>query len=298
MNMKTSRMLKIPGLAQNGGAPLARVFAVACACALLSAQAQNAPFITQPGQIAALRSPPSIRYVLEDSQIGFTAVTDSRGKALGCLATEIGLSAKPGKLAEFAQYFRTPADLAFALSRTVGGSIKAPGTSLEGGGPTDCDASWPGFHDEVLSFGYGLSFLSQSDGPSAGTGHWWASGGFSAGFYELHGQAHDVSAFFLKIQFCYEDPVAPPFQGSDGSVVDPEVFLYYRVGNAPWTLVNSGYFLEDGEQMSFWWHPFSEPLPGVAASQLDFRVVLYDAAPDDRFHIGAAWSKPFDTITN
>jgi hypothetical protein len=271
--------------------------ALVAACALFSAAAQNAPFITRPEEIEALRREPSREFIASDARIGFVPVSDERGKSLGHIVVEIGPADEPSKLAQSGQYFRTPTDLLRAFTKPRRGISKVP-SFPEGNGVTDCEASWPQFEYDVLSWGYGLSFLSASDGPSAGTGHWSASGGFSAGFYELHGRVDDVSAFFLKIQFCYEDPIAPPFQGNEGSSVDPEIFLYFRVGNAQWSLLNSGFHLDAGEQISFWWHPVSEQLPGVTATQLDFKVNLYDAAPDDRFHIGATWSKPFDTLTD
>ena len=275
-------------------AKILRGFAVACA--VLTVGAQDAAFISRPEETEALRFEPYLQLELENTLLSFMSVSDSRGKALGNLAIETGPSGDPSKLVEAAQYFRSPTDLARALTLPGKGVSKIP-TFPEGNGTTDCEASWPGFRNEVLSFGYGLSFLSESDGPSAGTGHWWVSDGFSVGFYELHGRADDVSAFFVKIQFCYEDPIAPPLQGNDGSSVDPEVFFYFRTANGLWTLVNGGYYLEPGEQINFWWHPVSEPIPGYPASQLDFKVNLYDAAADDRFHIGATWSKPFDTFT-
>src|SRR5262245_2646739 len=196
--------------------------AVVLGCALSSVCAQNAPFITRPDTESA-SSAPYDEYVLSNSLIRFAPVHNEKGKLLGHLATEVSPTGAPSILAQAAKYFRTPTDLFRATTSSPGTLDQFEGPTTEHG-VGDCDATWAQFHYDVTSFGYGLSFLSKSDGPSAGTGHWFSSGGFLVGFYELHGRADDVSAFFLKIEFCDEDLVTPPLQGNP----DPDVFLNFR----------------------------------------------------------------------
>src|SRR5688572_3420114 len=139
MNMKMSSMMKI------GNRTLA------LACAVFAVEAQEAPFVTRPEETDAARFEPYLEYVLEDSMLSFAAISDSRGKALGSLAIEIGPSDRPGKLAILGNSFRTPTDLAGALTKVSRGGSQWPGTFPEGTGATDCEASWPGFRNEVLS---------------------------------------------------------------------------------------------------------------------------------------------------
>lgn len=292
-----------PGLTKLIHAKSKAVRGVILACALSGGvvHAQNQAFITQPG--TELARPASARdFVYSDTLLRFVPVYDERGGTAGHIAMEVRRAGEPSVLVEAAKSLRTPTDLFRALSKSRDAFDQFNGPIAHGGGVDDCAASWPDVRDDVLFWGYGLSFLSQSDGPSAGTGHWFASGGFNVGFYELHGRADDVSAFYIKIQFCYEDPVAPLLQGDEGSDVNPTVILQYRLGSSSWRSIELGLSpylgLPVGEQVNFWWQPIFEPLPDVAANQLDFRLRMYKAAFDDRFHIGATWSKPFGTLTN
>src|SRR5678816_1960954 len=123
------------------------------ACTILTAAAQEAPFITRPEETQAAELQPYLQYVLEDSMVSFVSVSDARGKALGSIAIEVGPAGQPSKLTELGRYFRTPTHLARARPSGVRNAGNLPASFPEGNGaPTDCETSWPGFPNEVLSY--------------------------------------------------------------------------------------------------------------------------------------------------
>ncbi len=154
--------------------------------------------------------------------------------------------------------------------------------------------SFASFENDVKSYGYPLVFLSEDDGPNAKPGHWFNMGGFLFEYDKLQGAAYDVYRFYTRVTYCERDPE---------SNEHPWITVKYRKEGGVWLNTVSEQVFNYGDEISFWWDPlFSpinpDPVAGEYGTKIDFHLKITNGYNDDKFWIGATWSKPFTTITS
>ena len=154
--------------------------------------------------------------------------------------------------------------------------------------------SFANFENDVKSYGYPLVFLSEDDGPNTIPGHWFGMGGFVYEYDKLQGAAYDVYRFYTRVTYCERDPESNEY---------PWITLKYRKDSSSWITYDSVQVFSYGDEFSFWWDPlFSpidpDPVAGEYGTKIDFYLKVAYGYNDDKFWIGATWSKPFTTITS
>lgn len=139
-------------------------------------------------------------------------------------------------------------------------------------------------------FGHENPFKSTYDGPVEKPSHW--SGPFHNGFdsvdyYELNGQANDVTGFYTSVIFCSEDQYDDSTY--NGNYVGNYVNVSWRIaGHGGWAgTMNLGQLDEVGKIIQYAYVPANWNVP--SATTFDFHLELTQAKTYDQFHIGATW---------
>ena len=166
------------------------------------------------------------------------------------------------------------------------------GGTAAGGADSCAEDLFPfqSFVNDVQSYGYPLLFLSEDDGPNSKPQHWFGMGGFVYQYDKLTGAAYDVSRFYTRVVYCDRDEESNEY---------PWVTVKYRKYNF-WANADAVQVFNVGDELSFWWDPEQSPIdPSFddTGFEIDFKLVIDYGYEDDKFWIGATWSKPFDTLT-
>lgn len=169
-------------------------------------------------------------------------------------------------------------------------ALLAGGTAA-GGADSCAEDLFPfqSFVNDVQSYGYPLLFLSEDDGPNSKPQHWFGMG-FVYQYDKLTGAAYDVSRFYTRVVYCDRDEESNEY---------PWVTVKYRKYNF-WANADAVQVFNVGDELSFWWDPEQSPIdPSFddTGFEIDFKLVIDYGYEDDKFWIGATWSKPFDTLT-
>lgn len=132
-------------------------------------------------------------------------------------------------------------------------------------------------------------FSSTWDGPNTQPGHWGFIGSPPADgkpYYELNGQANDVTAFYGSVLYCVEDwENASTY---NGQYVGNYVTSTFRVaGTGAWYFSGQTQLEDVGDIYEHIYNPSGKFSPG--APRYDFHIEVYMAKPGDQFHVGATW---------
>jgi hypothetical protein len=132
-------------------------------------------------------------------------------------------------------------------------------------------------------------FKSSWDGPSTKPQHWSSASNAPADgklYYDLHGQANDVTAFYGAVIYCVED-----FDNAstyNGVYVGNYVTSHYRLaGTGTWHFSGQAQLTDVGDMYEHIYSPGNKFSPG--ATKYDFHIEIQTAKPADEFHIGATW---------
>ena len=132
-------------------------------------------------------------------------------------------------------------------------------------------------------------FSSIWDGPTSKPGHWSSASNAPADgkqYYDLHGQANDVTAFYGSVIFCAED--YDNASTWNGVYVGNYVTSQYRVaGTGTWYFSGQAQLDDVGDMYEHIYNPGNKFSPGAA--KYDFHMEIETAKPADMFHIGATW---------
>lgn len=143
--------------------------------------------------------------------------------------------------------------------------------------------------DFADAFNHDDPFSSTWDGPNTMPGHWAYIGSPPADgkpYYELNGQANDVTAFYGSVLYCVED--AENASIYNGQYVGNYVTSTFRqAGTGTWYFSGQTQLEDVGDIYEHIYNPGGKFSPG--ASKYDFHMEIYMAKPADQFHIGATW---------
>jgi len=139
------------------------------------------------------------------------------------------------------------------------------------------------------AFNHDNPFKSTWDGPSTKPQHWAYIGSPPADgkpYYELNGQANDVTAFYSSVLYCVEDyDNASTYNGSYvGNYVS---FDFRPAGHGGWIFSQQKQLDDVGDRIDHLYYPGN--LFSPSAAKYDFHLEIYMAKPADEFHIGATW---------
>ena len=154
-----------------------------------------------------------------------------------------------------------------------------------------CPATYWGdrLDDFANAFNDNDPFSSTWDGPNTKPSHWSSASNAPADgkqYYDLHGQANDVTAFYGSVIFCVEDHENASTY--NGVYVGNYVTSHFRpAGTGTWFFSGLGQLDNVGDMYEHVYSPGNKFSPGAA--KYDFHVEIQTAKPDDQFHIGATW---------
>ena len=150
------------------------------------------------------------------------------------------------------------------------------------------DWSWETFKEDVLAKGLPLSFLSEGDGPATKPNHWKA--GESLDRFRLYGRLDDVYSFYGNVLYCFAD------DSLEAMDYEPRVVWTYWEANSDIAIPDWKFLMKPGDEHNFL---FQVPDPQTLLGK-GFNISLRIEWPyvNDKFYIGAAWSKFSDTLIN
>lgn len=151
----------------------------------------------------------------------------------------------------------------------------------------ETDLNWDAFRQEVIDQGYPLVFLSEADGPASKPNHWEKhdiGSILEEPWYEFRGGVNGSTALYVSVARCQGNTTVwgnPPYL----SVSRKPAGEGGTFGNVLWQSLP-----EAGDQATYI-TPESE-----LGTESDYRVWLGESDLSSKFHIGAAWLKPSDTL--
>ncbi len=138
-------------------------------------------------------------------------------------------------------------------------------------------------------FGDNDPFESTWDGPNTKPSHWGGASNAPADgkvYYDLHGQANDVTAFYGAVLYCVED--YDNASTWNGVYVGNYVTSHFRVaGTGTWYYSYQLQLSDVGDIFEHIYNPGNKFSP--SATKYDFHIEIETAKPADQFHIGATW---------
>ncbi len=155
--------------------------------------------------------------------------------------------------------------------------------------------------DEVDMFGYTFSYKGEGISRDTFPQYWQeheAPASYESHLFELYGAVHNVEAFYSTVVACaifYDD-----VYGLQDAWYPESVEYQYRIGAGGFTGTGQ-HIVVGGDKVAFYWTRSSnDSMPygiDVAPDEsIDFRLHIKNASKRDTFHIGATWSKPFDSF--
>jgi len=156
--------------------------------------------------------------------------------------------------------------------------------------------TWNGFREDVLSKGLPLSFLSEGDGPATKPNHWGLPTN-SPDRFRLLGRVDDVQDFYGNVLWCATDTTLQNEPPLGGPVLSEPRVIWEVCPTAPTgsCMTDSKRLTEQGEENKFTLQ-IPEPQNPLGTG---FKVILRIEYPfkQDKFYIGATWSKISGTLT-
>lgn len=154
---------------------------------------------------------------------------------------------------------------------------------------SETNPAWVAFRQEVVDQGYALVFLSAGDGPVSKPNHWATieTDWMSPDGHELRGGVADATALYVSVLRCAGD--TPPWS----SWPSPLFRVFSRDSGAEgyFDTELEEYLPEAGDQATY-----IAPETTIG-DELDYRVTLRHYENGSKFHFGAAWQKPADTLS-
>lgn len=261
-----------------------------------------------PGRTATQVEPFAVIKLKNGDAISFIAFPGERGRTAGVLVTEqrsptriSARSAEGLRDANPLEFYhalaqpntRVPAILTDLYGKTS--SLGQQGWARDLALTTE-PASWPcegesdwatHVNDNADVFNHDDPFSSTWDGPNTKPQHWSSMGdalGDGKTYYQLNGQANDVTHFYGSVLYCKEDQENASTFDSGQYVGNFIQFKARPAGHYEWTHYGHATQIDFvGEEIEYtWWQTFEQ--------QADVHLRLVMAKPADQFHIGATWT--------
>lgn len=159
---------------------------------------------------------------------------------------------------------------------------------------------------EVEQFNYGFSYLTAWSTP--GPFDWQifsaVADGISLSLWDLYGQANDVEKFYSTVNVCRLVTVdLDPTLENHLALYPQGVEYLYRIGAGGFTGTGM-HLVAPGDKVGFYWSrsandsmPYGIDIDPDEAPDFQLHIANgYALHPRDRYHIGATWSSPFDSL--
>ncbi len=282
-------------------------------------------FTEEPGSLSSFAVQGAAVLPLPNGgQVTIAPLLDSQGQAHGAVLVELVPRGGPRATSHASLEAKDPRELFHALAtrgvtepgfltrlfpdpgdpaeqgwarRELSGLSAGPGRSH--GGVQSCHEDAQTFDDmadDVGTFGWGFSFLGERIQQLTHPQYFWGLPTYN--LHELWGGVSDVEAFFSTVVVCANNVDLSP---QDEELMPLFVEYSYRIGNGAFIGVGQ-HVVDSGDEVVFYWTRSSnDSMPyGIDVEPHeapDFRLHVGNASTHDLLHIGATWSKPFDSLT-